>query len=120
MNIITIDVENIGQFEIKQSLTIMEDSQLENRIDELLNGKYYELKARAEKLAESHPEIAKQIFTQVYVIEIIATLEKLIVSYPGNLKSIHDITEYNQLFQIWGTYKKKIAPPEKKKKDSKS
>ena len=108
MDIVEFDVKNIGKFKAKTSLTIIEETQLESHIDELMNGKYYETKARAKSLAESHKEVADEIYMLIYVMQIIATLEFVVIEKPASILSFRDLKDYSTLFNIYQEYKKKV------------
>lgn len=116
MNYIEFDVDGIGHFKVKESLSIIEEMQLDNRIDDILDGKYYELRARAENISSKSEAIAEQIYTQLFIVQIIASLEMLIVEKPDTIKSIRDLTAYETLLKIWEAYKKKVTPVEDEKK----
>lgn len=111
MNFIEFDIKEIGHFKLKESLTIIEEMQLENQIDDILDGKYYELRARAESLAKKNKKIAEQIYSQLLIVQIIATLEILIVEKPFDTL-IRNLEGYDTLLKIWEAYKKKVAPDE--------
>ena len=117
MNFIGFDVEGIGHFKLKESLTIIEETQLENRIDDILEGKYYELKARAENLSVKNVKIAEQIFSQLFIVQMIATLEMLIVEKPFP-NPIRNLEGYDTLWKIWEAYKKKVTPAESESPNS--
>lgn len=118
MQIVDFEVQGIGKFRAKSSLTIFEESQLEGRIDDLMQGKYYENRARAKSLAQTSPEISEEIFTLIWVMQIIATLEFVVIEKPATVTSFREITEYKTLFDIWTEYKKKISPPKKEEPKS--
>ena len=118
MQIVDFEVPGIGKFRAKSALTIFEESQLENRIDDLMGGKYYETKARAKSLASDHKEIADEIFMLIFVMQIIAMLEFVVIEKPAEIVSFRDLHDYKTLFDIYSEYKKKVDP--EKEEDRKS
>ena len=118
MEYVEFDITNIGHFKARSSLTILEEAQLDNRIDDLMGGKFYENRARAKALVQNSPEIADEIFTLIFVMQIIATLEFVVIEKPVSIVSFKDITEYKTLFDIWIEYKKKVSPEPKEKTKS--
>ena len=123
MQIIEFEVPEIGKFKAKASLTIIEENELENRIDEQLDGQYYELKARALDLEhKNYEDIANQIHFQIYVARIMATLEKVLIELPDTIQAVETIEDYDSLFAIYDQYKKKQNPRQNpsKKESTKS
>ena len=118
MQIVDFEVQGIGKFRAKSSLTIFEESQLESRIDDLMDGKYYETKARAKSLASDHKDIADEIFMLIFVMQIIATLEFVVIEKPSAIVSFRDLQDYKTLFDIYSEYKKKVEPQKQDEKKS--
>lgn len=108
MNYIEFDVESIGHFKAKQELSIIEESRIDTISDDLLNGKLYELIARAEQLKKVDIKTAKDLKLQIQIIQMIAELEIVIIEMPESIKHIRDIRKYADLFLIWNAYKKKV------------
>lgn len=115
MNIIEFDVKGVGHFKARQQPTILEETHIDNKTDDMLDGKYYELQSRAISLADKDRETADQVFLKIRVIQVIATLETLLIEMPDTVK-LREITDYSALFAIWNEYKKKIKDSESEKK----
>lgn len=99
-------VENIGTFKAKENLSILEEAQLEQEIDEFLNNQYYELKQRQVELAET--EQGKKIKTRLQIVEIVFELNKAIIERPETIPAnIGDLKDHEVLVKIWNEYQKK-------------
>jgi hypothetical protein len=103
---ISFTIENIGTFKAKESLSIIEEAQLEREIDEFFNNQYYEIKKRQTDLAET--EQGKNIKTRLQIVEIIFELNKAITERPETMPAnVGDLKDHAILVKIWNEYQKK-------------
>jgi hypothetical protein len=111
MNYIEFDIEKIGHFKTQESLTIAQDLALDSKVNDFLNGKLFEMEARAQKLQLSEKEedqdAARSINTQLSIIRIMFELETVIVEAPEGYKKMTDLPDYATLIKIWNAYSQK-------------
>lgn len=106
MQLISFTVENLGTFKAKENLSILEEAQLEQEIDEFLNNRYYELKKRQTDLAGT--EQYTKVKNQLQTVEIVFELNKAIVERPETIPTnIGELSDYEILVKIWNEYQKK-------------
>ena len=104
--VIEFELEGVGRFRIESEPSIEQEFRIDSKVDDTLDGKYFEMQAKAEELEASEDpkkqKIAERIRTELATLRMAYLLDELTIESPvGKISALKDKELFARIMEAY-------------------